>query len=373
MLIKDLEAIVNGETWSSRKTLAQCVNVIEETPDVKTFQFKAIDGQLFHFKPGQFIGIQLEINGEKHNRSYTIASSPTRPHLLHLTIKKDEDGVISPWLHENIIKGSEIELRGPAGSFNCVDVNYNPASDKVLLISAGSGITPLMSMTRFWTDMGSDHCIHFINWARSTQDIIFRRELSLLDQNYKNFNLEVILTNPGLTENWLGKRGRITTNLLSDLVADIKSMTVFCCGPEGFMDQVKKILESLDFDMNYYHDESFDPGGKKKAKTQNQASIASDENNGQKENNTGPFNVKLKKSGRSFLIESNDILLEKLEEEKVSPRPSCRAGNCGCCQVKKISGETLTQNENGLMKDEKEDGFILTCTTTVHSDIELDL
>ena len=159
MFIETIEDLKALESWSTRKTPVTCVNVIEETHDVKTFQFKADNPQLFHFKPGQFVGMQLEIDGEKHNRSYTIASSPTRPHLLELTIKKEAGGAVSPWLHQHIHVGSQLELRGPAGRFNNLDI----ASNKVLLISAGSGITPMMSMARFWSDTSPNKDIKFLN------------------------------------------------------------------------------------------------------------------------------------------------------------------------------------------------------------------
>ncbi len=365
MTIENLETLKQIPSWSSRKTLLECVNVIDETIDVKTFQFKAKEQQLFHFKPGQFIGIQLEINGEKHNRSYTIASSPTRPHLLELTIKKDPTGAVSPWLHKNIIKGSELEVRGPAGRFNNMDIE----SDKVLLISAGSGITPMMSMARFWCDQASDKNIRFLNWSRSVQDIIFRRELALLDNNYPNFDLEVICTLPGLSENWLGRRGRINNELLKDLAPDLLERTVFCCGPDGFMQQVKNCLASLGFDMANYHDETFDPGGKKKAKIAAQKQTQETEN---KAANKQQFTVTLKQSNRSFDMSEDDILLEKLEQEDVAIDSACRAGNCGACEVKKISGETITKNEAGLPSEHKAEGYILTCTTQLKSNIVLD-
>ncbi|MCW8875666.1 MAG: hybrid-cluster NAD(P)-dependent oxidoreductase [Kangiellaceae bacterium] len=368
MTINTLEQLQSLDSWSTRKTPVVCVNVIQETPDVKTFQFKAKDPQLFHFKPGQFIGIQLEINGARHNRSYTIASAPTRPHLLELTIKLDPKGAVSPWLHQNIKVGSELEIRGPAGRFNCLDIG----SDKVVLVSAGSGITPMMSMVRFWADQGLDKDIHFIYWSRSVQDIIFRRELSLLDHLHHNIKVEVVCTMPGLSENWLGRRGRVNANMLADIVPDIKERTVFCCGPEGFMQQVQDCLSSLDFDLANYHDETFDPGGKKKAKLeaekqqkveQVQTDISA----------AGPFNLTFKKTGKTVEVEQDEILLERIEKEGIMIESACRAGNCGACQVKKIDGEIKTQNEIGLHGDRKQEGYILTCTTHLCSDVTLDL
>lgn len=366
MSITELSQLQSLESWSTRKTKAICVNVIEETHDVKTFQFKADPEHLFHFKPGQFIGIQLEIDGEKHNRSYTIASSPTRPHLLELTIKRDPSGAVSPWLHSHIQVGSELELRGPAGRFDCLDIE----SDKVLLISAGSGITPMMSMARFWCDQAASKDIQFLNWARSTQDIIFRRELALLDHQHHRFSAEVILTQPGLSENWLGRRGRINSTVLADMVPDLNNRVVFCCGPDGFMSQVKSCLESLGFDMANYHDETFDPGGKKKAKL---AALKIEAEQQVPETPKGPFQLTFKKTGKTVDVEATENLLDRIESEGIAIESACRAGNCGACQVKKLSGDTKTANEIGLHGDRRNEGYILTCTTHIESDVELDL
>ncbi len=371
MPIKSIENLASIPAWSSRKTLLVCMNVIEETHDVKTFQFRAESDILFHFKPGQFVGIQIDIDGVKHNRSYTIASSPTRPHLLELTIKLDPSGVVSPWLHQNIHIGSQLEVRGPAGRFNCMDIS----SEKVLLISAGSGITPMMSMTRFWCDQALDKNIMFLNWVRGTQDIIFRRELALLDHQYQQLDVEIVCTQPGLNENWLGRRGRVNQTTFADMVPDIHERVVFCCGPDGFMQQVKQCLQTLNFDMANYHDETFDPGGKKKAKEAELRQIKQLEmtQKTQTKKAVGPFNLTLIKSGKTIVVEAEQNLLEVLEAEGVDIESSCRAGNCGCCQVKKISGETVTFNETGLHADRKTKDYILTCTTQLVSDVELDL
>jgi glycine betaine catabolism B len=366
-----LQQLKQLTSWSTRKTLLECVNVIQETTDVKTFQFKGAETILFHFKPGQFIGVQLEIDGVKHNRSYTIASSPTRPHLLELTIKLDSTGVVSPWLHENIRPGSQLEVRGPAGRFNCDDIG----SDKVLLISAGSGITPMMSMLRYWNDLGASKDITFLNWARSTQDIIFRRELGLIDFQNPHTNIEIVCTQPGLSENWLGRRGRINATLLQDAVPDINQRTVFCCGPEGFMQQVKQSLEELGFDLANYHDESFDPGGKKKIKMAElkQLKNAQIESATPQPHSPGPYQLSLKKTGKVITVEASDNLLETLESAGVEMESACRAGNCGSCQVKKLNGSCNSFNAAGLHPERKAAGYILTCTTNLLSDCELDI
>lgn len=376
--VSNLPQLQSAPVWSTRKTLVTCINVIQETPDVKTFQFQAVEPILFHFKPGQFVGMQLEVDGVKHNRSYTVASTPSRPHLLELTIKKELGGSVSPWIHENITIGSNIELRGPAGKFNCFDIALSKESEatykKVLLISAGSGITPMMSMARFWTDTSPGVNIRFLNWVRSVEDIIFRRELSLLDHKNDNFQLEVICTQPGLSENWLGRRGRVNQTTLNDMVEDLRERIVFCCGPDGFMQRVKTSLKKLGFNMENYHDETFDPGGKKKSKLmqqRNNPESVEKKTTKQETNSVGPYNVKLNISKKVIIIEENELLLEKLEASGVEIDSGCRVGNCGACQVKKIEGITTTQNEAGLQNEERELGLILTCTTQVQSDLEL--
>jgi ferredoxin-NADP reductase len=368
MSFSSLSELQTLPSWSSRKTEVICTQVINETHNVKTFQFETKEPQLFHFSPGQFVGIQLEIDGERHNRSYTIASSPSRPHSLELTIKKEDGGAVSPWLHQNIIVGSSLEIRGPAGRFNCFDIS----SDKALLISAGSGVTPMMSMARYWSDLEQNKDVHFLNWVRSVDDIIFRREFALIDHRNESFKFEVICTQPGLGQNWLGRRGRINATTLQDMVPDLLSREVYCCGPEGFMQQVKKCLEQLEFDMEHYHDESFDPGGKKKAKLEQQK-LELAESKEIEPMTSEIFTVTLTKANRTFDIAANEYLLERLESEGVAMDSSCRAGNCGACIVKKLDGITTTENETGLSEEDKKEQSILTCTTKVQSNISLDL
>jgi len=362
---EQLERLNNLVNWRKGKIDARCVEVIDETHDVKTFRFRAEPEVRFHFKPGQFVGIEVEIAGQKHIRSYTIASSPSRPYLLELTIKKEQGGTVSPWLHDNIKVGSRLTLRGPAGRFNCFDID----PDKVLLIGAGSGITPLMSMLRYWTDTAAAKDIVLLNWARSAKDIIFRRELAQLDFRHRNLRIEVICTQPDLNDNWLGRRGRINPTTLLDMVPDLHQRTVFCCGPDGFMQSVKECLAAHNFDMQHYHDESFDPGGKKKkalaARQQSEAS--------ERPSHRQLFQVELVKSGRVLDIYEDENLLEKLEQADTGIDSACRQGNCGTCQVRKIDGVTRTENETGLDDEARKEGYILTCTTRALSDLKLDL
>jgi ferredoxin-NADP reductase len=363
----------------SSNSCLTCVNIIQETPDVKTFQFTTNDESLFEFKPGQFVTIQVEVGGEKHLRSYTIASSPIKKDSIELTIKRDLTGAVSPWLFENMQPGAELEYRGPSGQFNCIDTESN----KVLLISAGSGITPVMSMTRYWCDKKVDKDIVFLNWATSVEDIIFKKELESLDQDNNNLKLEIICTRPETSENWSGHQGRINTSGLIELAPDLKERTVFCCGPDGFMQQVQTCLQEAGFDLNNYYDETFDPGGKKKAKlaqesgpekkpqSEHQAQQKPSSTEGVEQAET--FQLTLSRSGKVIQMGKDEILLERLEQEGIAVDSACRGGDCGTCEVKKLSGDIESENDLGLFDDSKQAGYILTCTTRLKSDVELDI
>lgn len=163
LIVEDLlptDTAANGlspqSAWTTSKNdqpngeiTVRCVQIHNETPDVKTFRFVADPSRLFDFKPGQFVTIKLPIThlaghalaGRPVTRSYSISSSPSRPHTLDITVKRVgatspelPPGIASNWLHDEFAVGMTLPLLGPFGDFNCVD---HPA-DKLLLISADS-------------------------------------------------------------------------------------------------------------------------------------------------------------------------------------------------------------------------------------------
>jgi len=153
-----------------------CRAVRRETHDVMTFVFEAAEPRRFAYRPGQFMTFDFEVGGEVINRCYTIASSPLRPHRISITVKRTPGGPVSAWLHDQMKPGVKIKALGPMGDFT---IAAHPAP-KYLFLSAGSGITPLMSMTRAHHDLASDADIAFVHSARSPADLIFRHELDLM-------------------------------------------------------------------------------------------------------------------------------------------------------------------------------------------------
>jgi ferredoxin-NADP reductase len=242
------------------------VRIVNETADVKSFTFVADPPVKFNYLPGQFVTLDLEINGESVLRSYSISSAPSRPNTLEITVKcvaataEQPAGLVSNWLHDNLKLGSQIKLSAPMGKFTCAP--KPPA--KLLLLSAGSGITPMMSMARWLADTAADTDIIFFHSARSPQEIIFRQELELMSARLPNFHLAISMTQTVSGSAWAGFTGRLAEPMLRCIAPDFLERSVYVCGSEGFMQASKSLLETLSFPMQNYAQESFGAAPKPK-------------------------------------------------------------------------------------------------------------
>ena len=240
------------DCWGEQdQTELVCRTVLEITHDVKTFMFEPVGDRVFHFEPGQFITLQLEIDGDPISRCYTISSPPTRPHLIAITVKRVIGGPVSNWLHDNVTPGIRITALAPLGQFT-----LSP-SPKYLFLSAGSGITPVMSMTRTLFDLGSDADILFVHAARTPADIIFRRELEAIAAVMPNIRVVHICEGDYPSERWMGLRGRLTTAALQAIAPDLAERVTYTCGPPAYMAAVRRVLDEAGYDMANYREESF--------------------------------------------------------------------------------------------------------------------
>ena len=357
-------------TWHSGDLTVRCIQAIDETHDVKTFRFVAEPSVLFNYKPGQFVTLELAIEGKRVMRSYSISSTPSRPHTLDITVKrvpapKDIDnappGLVSNWLHDNISVGDQIKLKEPKGKFTCVD---NPAP-KLLFISAGSGITPMMSMSRWLCDTGANVDIIFIYSIRSPRDLIFRHELESMAARHSNFKLAVTLTRPEPGQAWQGYTGRLNQLTLQAIAPDLQERTVYVCGSNPFMQEIKTNLKALGLPMENYHQESF---GSPKIK-QKQVDKAEESNSQELQPKPEPANspavvtsknqatvVIFDKSGQEIPCDEEDTILEIAEQADIELPSGCRMGACGACKLPLMSGEVNYDDA-----PECEPGHLLTC------------
>jgi len=338
-----------------------CCQIRNETHDVKSFFFRPIEPSLFQFLPGQFITLELVINGTKINRCYTISSAPTRPHTLSITVKRQPNGIVSNWLHDHLQLGSKVSALGPAGDFTCTQ---NVAS-KYLFLSGGSGITPLMSMARSFHDLAEDADITFVHSARTPTDIIFRHEFDLMTFNLPHFHTAFICEKVDGEPHWTMPIGYLNIDALKQVAPDFLERDIYTCGPAPYMTAIRNMLKNADFDMQHYHEESFSfdelpTSGQTETKTSTT------------EFDANKYKVEFSKSGTSFQCASDQFVLDAGIAAGMRLPSSCRKGLCGTCKSKLISGKVDMKHGGGIRPREIEQGLFLPCCSKPLSDLVIE-
>ncbi|HNA78648.1 MAG TPA: FAD-binding oxidoreductase, partial [Turneriella sp.] len=119
--------------WTKGTRLMRCIGIVDRSHDFRSFQFVSEEPTLFFYKPGQFVTLELTIDGKRYLRSYTISSSPSRPHLIEISVKRVKGGLVSNYLHDHLHIGDSVLMKPPGGKFHCFDTT----SDKYLFLAAG--------------------------------------------------------------------------------------------------------------------------------------------------------------------------------------------------------------------------------------------
>jgi ferredoxin-NADP reductase len=345
---------------SDRDEVLVCRQVRQETHDVKTFVFSAPEPSRFDYRPGQFLTFEFEIAGSIINRCYTIASAPTRPANVSITVKRVPGGPVSNWLHETMRLGTSVKAAGPMGDFTCLD---HPA-EKYLFVSGGSGITPLMSMARTFHDLAEPRDIVFVHAARTPADIIFRNELDLVARNMPSFRFVPICETDSPAERWHGLSGRLTPEMLRLAVPDAVERTVFTCGPAPFMAAVKGMLADAGHDRTHYFEESFS--------FEDLAPAIVDEVLSEEAPATRSFTIEFAKSRRTITCPEDMSILTAAKIAGLRLPSSCTQGMCGTCKSKKLSGTVEMTHQGGIRQREIDQGMVLICCSKPRSDIVLE-
>ena len=139
-----------------------CKAVVDETRDCKTFVFEDAQSRSFDFKPGQYLSFKFYVDGKLCPRAYPISSTPTRPHNVQVTVKRVPNGKVSNWLNDQMRPGMSVDIANVGGDFNYLDLH----SRRPLFLSGGSGVTPVISMLQYVTDVVEDTDVVFVHFAR---------------------------------------------------------------------------------------------------------------------------------------------------------------------------------------------------------------
>jgi ferredoxin-NADP reductase len=351
--------IARAQPWDSIHTRLQCVRVVDETADVKTFTFTSDEKRTFCYKPGQFITLEIDIAGKKVRRNYTISSSPSRPDLITLTVKRVPGGVVSNWLHDHLAAGDVLPAVVANGKFNCWDIR----AQKVLLLSAGIGITPVMSMARWQADLGVERDTVFFHIARTPSTILFRHELERFGG--PNFNLILNCTRPSPAEEWNGLRGRLDADEVTAAVPDYLEREVFMCGPEAWMKSMRDQFIAAGLPAGRIHQEYFGP--RSWVTTSPDPAVKAAQSNG-----AGSARILFSRSHKEVECSTDEPILEVAERSGIEIASSCRVGACGTCKALKTSGVVHNGFCPGLEESEAAQGYVLTCSTTAEGTVVID-
>jgi ferredoxin-NADP reductase/DMSO/TMAO reductase YedYZ heme-binding membrane subunit len=331
--------------WSG---LLRVEKITQETPTVRTFRLiSPTGGPLpFHYQPGQYLTFSLPIDGRTVKRSYTIASSPTRPEACEVTIKREQPGTSSRYMHESVQVGDVLQLTAPSGQFTF----GGGAEQGVVLLGGGVGITPLMSILRALTDRAWPGQIHLLYSNKSEEEIIFRREIEALQQRHANLHVTFTLTRAS-GDNWGGRIGRIDAALLQELVPDLRALPIFICGPDAMLKTLRELLPTLGVPDSHIHTESF--------------GTASAADNAEVQT----FQVRFSTTGTTAPAPSDLPLLDIAESIGIEIDNECRSGVCGRCKCQLLSGTVVMATQDALDPAEKAKGIILMCQARAMSDV----
>lgn len=317
-------------SWSVRELRGRVLEVIDETRDVKTFVIRANRRWKGH-RAGQFVGVDVELNGVRVRRCYSISSAP-RGRTFSITVKRV--GRVSAHLHDHVVAGDVLHLAPPAGAF----VLPKPAPQRLLLVSGGSGVTPVMSILRDIANRAAVDDVVFIHAARSPADVIFAAELGALAKRHAW--LRVVL-----------HYGPLDATALTAAIPDYAKRMTFLCGPQPMMDALAPAWAGIE---DRLVTERF---------TASAAAVPAAPR--------AKVRLTMATSETSFEIDNANSLLDQIERAGHHPKSGCRMGICNSCVCRKKVGvvEDLTTGEIFGAPDED----IRLCTSRARTDLTLSL
>lgn len=334
--------------WSWSRSLAKVIERRVEAQDAVTLVLKP-NAHCGKVRPGQHVNVSAQVNGRRTTRSYSITNVPGKNGLLAITVKRVEGGKLSTHLCRDLRAGDVVELGTAFGEMTLPA----QAKGKWLFLAAGSGITPLMSLTRQLALQGMPLDLQLVYWAKTRAELCFIPELRSLAARHPNFKLQIVLTHEAQT---LADEasGLISAPQLTELVQDLRERQIYACGPGGFVDAARSLTKDV---ACSFLAEGFTPSAP--ALTPDQAAAQT------------TVRVQLRKSGRALDVSSGKSLLLALEEAGMNPAAGCRIGICHTCVCTKHDG--ITQDVNTGDQDTEPDTHVRLCVSRAMTDLSLDI
>ncbi len=325
-----------ASTWSWSEPRARVVRVVEETADVRSIWLRP-NRRFAGFRPGQNLMLELEVDGVRHARCFSLSAAPRPDGLLRLTMRLQIDGRVTGAAHA-LQSGQVVRISQAQGCFAPSDERQ-----PLLLISAGSGVTPMMSLLLGLADSGITRDVVVLQCGRGPTDTVFAAELTALVERW-----------PGLTLRLhdSAKDQRLDSAAIVAAVPDWAEREALVCGPAGFMLMVSAHYSAAGRGSQLQC-ESF---GRSPAPVDPLAAEHA---------------VSLEHSEQLFTAKAGQSLLDAAEVAGLKPRFGCRRGICRTCQCRKRSGSVLNLLTGQLSGSGDE--LIQLCVSTPQSAVELAL
>jgi ferredoxin-NADP reductase len=330
--------------WTLEGGRAQVVDRHGDTADVVTLTLQP-DHLWQGARAGQHVRIGVPIDGVTRTRTYSVSSSAHRDDgRFTITVKRKDGGLVSGHLHEHARVGSVLHCSAATGEVVLPD----PRPERLLLISAGSGITPVASMLRTLADEGHPHPVTFLHYTRTYADVPFLAELEAIADRMPNVDLHIVPTGgePGRVLS-----GRFEPAHLDAVAPDHRETLTFACGPTGLIDALEDTYATHDAD-HLLQVERFTP----------RALVRPD--------GVAGGTVTFARSGIE-VTDDGRSLLEQAEAAGLTPEHGCRMGICHTCTSSKPAG-AVTDLRDGRVSDAP-DCRVQICVTVPAGDVVVDL
>lgn len=336
--------------------------IIAETKDAISIAFEQPASGNLLYKSGQFLTLITMLDGKEVRRAYSLCSSPFVDKDLIVSVKRVDKGLMSNWLPDHLKAGATLKVMDPMGHFT---TEFNKENKRHLVMFAGgSGITPMLSIIKSLLTQEPNSICSLIYCNRDIDSIIFKNQFDKLQTTYEG-RLHVIHILDNAPMNWQGYSGLLNKEMLTKLFERIpnwglEKTTYQMCGPEGMMKNVDTLLAEHQIPKEKIFKESFVAGVIDKPKKED-SKVGSDKK---------AREVTIRYDGQEYkiMVEHNRAILETALDQGIDLPYSCQSGLCTACRGKAISGQVRLDEEEGLSKSEREEGYVLTCVGHPMSD-----
>ena len=345
-------------------------DVVRETPDAVTISFWHPTNEEVRYQPGQFLTFLLTINGQKVRRSYSMASSPHVDVSPSVSVKRVPGGLASNYLCDQVKPGAILETLEPMGTFV---PKLDPQNRRTLvLISAGSGITPLFSIAKSALHIEPNSRIWLVYGNRNQKSIMYKAHLDAMEQAYgkSRFQVTHVLSQPSF--GWFGAKGRLNQHALTKLLeklstTELRDASFYLCGPDGMMTEARSALSLMGVAAEQVHRESFAHAPVAAGDVVEEPLTAAD-------SGSPEVTVLYEGSEYKFAVAPHQTILEAALDLDIDLPYSCQAGTCTACMGRCVSGKVKLDEEDGLTEAELKAGYVLTCVAhPVGTDVVIEI